>query len=77
MNVFTGTQTSHKGREYLLPLKMEFFTELFTSKRGSMARIWLAAHWEKKITKAHVFECNLEMTIKDIISPQVLYIALV
>ncbi|KAL7884241.1 hypothetical protein AOLI_G00070110 [Acnodon oligacanthus] len=50
---------------------MEFFTQLFTSKRGSLARIWLAAHWEKKITKAHVFECNLEMTIKDIISPQI------
>ncbi|XP_062854683.1 double-strand-break repair protein rad21-like protein 1 [Trichomycterus rosablanca] len=50
---------------------MEFFTQLFTSKRGSLARIWLAAHWEKKITKAHVFECNIEMTIKDIISPQI------
>ncbi|XP_072537174.1 double-strand-break repair protein rad21-like protein 1 [Salminus brasiliensis] len=48
-----------------------FFTQLFTSKRGTLARIWLAAHWEKKITKAHVFECNLEITIKDIISPQV------
>ncbi|XP_066501011.1 double-strand-break repair protein rad21-like protein 1 isoform X2 [Hoplias malabaricus] len=50
---------------------MEFFTQLFTSKRGTLARIWLAAHWEKKITKAHVFECNLEMTINDIISPQI------
>ncbi|XP_017551737.1 double-strand-break repair protein rad21-like protein 1 [Pygocentrus nattereri] len=50
---------------------MEFFTQLFTSKRGSLARIWLAAHWERKITKAHVFECNLEMTIKDIIYPQI------
>ncbi|XP_060786713.1 double-strand-break repair protein rad21-like protein 1 [Neoarius graeffei] len=49
---------------------MAFFTQLFTSKRGTLARIWLAAHWEKKITKAHVFECNLEATIEDIISPQ-------
>lgn len=52
---------------------MVFFTQLFTTKHGSLARIWLAAHWEKKITKAHVFECNLEMTIEDIISPQVTY----
>ncbi|MCJ8735302.1 hypothetical protein PDJAM_G00245260 [Pangasius djambal] len=50
---------------------MVFFTQLFTSKRGPLARIWLAAHWEKKITKAHVFECNLEATIEDIISPQI------
>ncbi|XP_026189038.1 double-strand-break repair protein rad21-like protein 1 [Mastacembelus armatus] len=49
---------------------MLFFTQLFTSKRGPLAKIWLAAHWEKKLTKAHVFECNLETTIKDIISPK-------
>ncbi|XP_036386717.1 double-strand-break repair protein rad21-like protein 1 [Megalops cyprinoides] len=48
-----------------------FYTQLFMSKRGPLAKIWLAAHWEKKITKAHVFECNLETTIKDIMSPQV------
>ncbi|CAB1336508.1 unnamed protein product [Coregonus sp. 'balchen'] len=50
---------------------MMFYTQLFTSKRGPLAKIWLAAHWERKITKAHVFECNLENTIKDIISPQI------
>uniref|UniRef100_A0A3B4G718 Rad21/Rec8-like protein N-terminal domain-containing protein n=1 Tax=Pundamilia nyererei TaxID=303518 RepID=A0A3B4G718_9CICH len=48
-----------------------FYTQLFTSKRGSLAKIWLAAHWEKKLTKAHVFECNLETTIREIISPKV------
>ncbi|CAI5648264.1 unnamed protein product [Oreochromis niloticus] len=50
---------------------MMFYTQLFTSKRGSLAKIWLAAHWEKKLTKAHVFECNLETTIREIISPKV------
>ncbi|XP_005810744.2 double-strand-break repair protein rad21 homolog [Xiphophorus maculatus] len=48
---------------------MMFFTQLFTSKRGPLAKIWLAAHWEKKLTKAHVFECNLETSIRDILSP--------
>ncbi|XP_012731020.2 double-strand-break repair protein rad21-like protein 1 isoform X2 [Fundulus heteroclitus] len=48
---------------------MMFFTQLFTSKRGPLAKIWLAAHWEKKLTKAHVFECNLETTIRDILNP--------
>ncbi|XP_030589877.1 double-strand-break repair protein rad21-like protein 1 [Archocentrus centrarchus] len=47
-----------------------FYTQLFTSKRGSLAKIWLAAHWERKLTKAHVFECNLETTIREIISPK-------
>ncbi|XP_028309386.1 double-strand-break repair protein rad21-like protein 1 [Gouania willdenowi] len=49
---------------------MLFYTQLFTSKRGPLAKIWLAAHWERKLTKAHVFECNLETSIRDIISPK-------
>ncbi|KFR12849.1 Double-strand-break repair protein rad21-like 1, partial [Opisthocomus hoazin] len=37
---------------------------------GPLAKIWLAAHWEKKLTKAHVFECNLETTVEKLISPK-------
>uniref|UniRef100_A0A3P8WZ99 RAD21 cohesin complex component like 1 n=1 Tax=Cynoglossus semilaevis TaxID=244447 RepID=A0A3P8WZ99_CYNSE len=47
-----------------------FYTQLFTSKRGPLAKIWLAAHWERKLTKTHIHECNLEKTIRDIISPK-------
>uniref|UniRef100_A0A3P9IZL3 Rad21/Rec8-like protein N-terminal domain-containing protein n=1 Tax=Oryzias latipes TaxID=8090 RepID=A0A3P9IZL3_ORYLA len=47
-----------------------FYTHLFTSKRGSLAKIWLAAHWEKRLTKPHVFECNLETTVREILSPK-------
>ncbi|XP_040048270.2 double-strand-break repair protein rad21-like protein 1 [Gasterosteus aculeatus] len=49
---------------------MIFFTQLFTSKRGPLAKIWLAAHWERKLTKDHIFECNLETTVRDMISPK-------
>ncbi|XP_055977532.1 double-strand-break repair protein rad21-like protein 1 [Sorex fumeus] len=48
-----------------------FYTQVLMSKRGPLAKIWLAAHWEKKLTKAHVFECNLEITIEKILSPKV------
>ncbi|TKC34625.1 hypothetical protein EI555_010418 [Monodon monoceros] len=48
-----------------------FYTHVLMSKRGPLAKIWLAAHWEKKLTKAHVFECNLEITIENILSPKV------
>ncbi|XP_078092306.1 double-strand-break repair protein rad21 homolog [Mustelus asterias] len=48
-----------------------FYAALFLSKRGPLAKIWLAAHWDKKLTKAHVFECNLETTVESIISPKV------
>ncbi|XP_070277566.1 double-strand-break repair protein rad21-like protein 1 isoform X2 [Myotis yumanensis] len=48
-----------------------FYTHVLMSKRGPLAKIWLAAHWEKKLTKAHVSECNLEIIIEKIISPKV------
>ncbi|XP_036101325.1 double-strand-break repair protein rad21-like protein 1 isoform X2 [Molossus molossus] len=48
-----------------------FYTHVLMSKRGPLAKIWLAAHWEKKLTKTHVSECNLEITIEKIISPKV------
>ncbi|XP_004585749.2 double-strand-break repair protein rad21-like protein 1 isoform X1 [Ochotona princeps] len=48
-----------------------FYTHVLMNKRGPLAKIWLAAHWERKLTKAQVFECNLEITIEKIISPKV------
>lgn len=48
-----------------------FYVNLLINKRGPLAKIWLAAHWEKKLTKAHIFECNLEATIQKILSPKV------
>uniref|UniRef100_A0A5F9CPB6 Syntaphilin n=1 Tax=Oryctolagus cuniculus TaxID=9986 RepID=A0A5F9CPB6_RABIT len=48
-----------------------FYTHVLMNKRGPLAKIWLAAHWERKLTKAQVFECNLEITIERIISPKV------
>uniref|UniRef100_A0A8C4TVQ4 RAD21 cohesin complex component like 1 n=1 Tax=Falco tinnunculus TaxID=100819 RepID=A0A8C4TVQ4_FALTI len=47
-----------------------FYLHLLINKRGPLAKIWLAAHWERKLTKAHVFECNLETTVEKIISPK-------
>ncbi|XP_048191277.1 double-strand-break repair protein rad21-like protein 1 [Perognathus longimembris pacificus] len=48
-----------------------FYTDVLLSKHGSLANVWLAAHWEKKLTKDHVFRCNIEKTIGKIISHKV------
>ncbi|ETE61770.1 Double-strand-break repair protein rad21-like protein 1, partial [Ophiophagus hannah] len=47
-----------------------FYMQLLMNKRGPLSKIWLAAHWDKKVTKAHIFECNLEDTIEKILSPK-------
>ncbi|XP_038605985.1 double-strand-break repair protein rad21-like protein 1 [Tachyglossus aculeatus] len=52
------------------PDKM-FSSHFLLSKRGPLAKIWLAAHLEGKLTKAQVFECNIEATIEKILSPKV------
>ncbi|XP_077109143.1 double-strand-break repair protein rad21-like protein 1 isoform X2 [Ranitomeya variabilis] len=48
-----------------------FYTSLLLGKRGILSKIWIAAHWEKKLTKAHIFECNLETAIQSIMAPKV------
>lgn len=48
-----------------------FYAHIVLSKKGPLAKVWLAAHWDKKLTKAHVFETDVEATVDNIISPKV------
>ena len=48
-----------------------FYAHFVLSKRGPLARIWLAAHWDKKLTKAQVCEINIEESVAGIIQPKV------
>ena len=49
-----------------------FYAHFVLSKKGPLARIWLAAHWDKKLTKAHVFETNIDSSVEAIMQPKVL-----
>ncbi|OQR71137.1 double-strand-break repair protein rad21-like [Tropilaelaps mercedesae] len=48
-----------------------FYAHFVLAKKGPLARIWLAAHWDKKLTKAHVFETNIESSVEGILQPKV------
>ena len=48
-----------------------FYTEAVLSKQGPLARIWLAAHWDKKLTKSVVFETDLETACESVVNPSV------
>ena len=48
-----------------------FYAHFVLSKKGPLAKIWLAAHWDKKLTKAHVFETNIDSSVEAIIQPKV------
>lgn len=48
-----------------------FYAHFVLTKKGPLARIWLAAHWDKKLTRAHVFETNIESSVEGILKPKV------
>ena len=47
-----------------------FYTHAIIKDKASLARIWLAAHFEKKLTKAEVFETNIEKSCEEIMFPE-------
>lgn len=49
-----------------------YYAHFILNKKGPLAKIWLAAHWDKKLTKAQIYETNIESTIETILEPQVL-----
>ncbi|KRZ29224.1 Double-strand-break repair protein rad21 -like protein, partial [Trichinella pseudospiralis] len=54
---------------FLRPVKM-FYAQYVLSKKGPLAKIWLAAHWEKKLTKAQIFETNIDRAVESILEPK-------
>ena len=54
-----------------------FYAHFVLAKKGPLARIWLAAHWDKKLTKAHVFETNIQKSVEDILNPKVGFVCFV
>jgi hypothetical protein len=40
-----------------------FFADFVLFKKGELGRIWLAAHWDKKLTKNQIFNTDIEALI--------------
>jgi hypothetical protein len=36
-----------------------FYSQFVFAKKGPLSRVWLAAHWDKKLTKTQIFQINL------------------
>jgi cohesin complex subunit SCC1 len=48
-----------------------FYAQFVLSKKGPLAKIWLAAHWEKKLSKTQIYETNVQDAVAEIIQPKV------
>ncbi len=40
-----------------------FFSEYVLSKTGPLAQIWLAAHWDKKLTRNQITETDINASV--------------
>lgn len=47
------------------------FTKHLLDQKHNLSKIWLAAHWEKKIKRPQIFEIDIEKTIQDMIEAEV------
>lgn len=48
-----------------------FFSTYVLTKKGPLAKIWLAAHWDKKLTRNEIRAIDLNQTIVQIVQPVV------
>uniref|UniRef100_A0A0N4ZYC0 Rad21_Rec8_N domain-containing protein n=1 Tax=Parastrongyloides trichosuri TaxID=131310 RepID=A0A0N4ZYC0_PARTI len=48
-----------------------FYTQFMLAKKGPLAKVWLAAHWEKKLSKAQVYETDVVDVVNEIMQPKV------
>eukprot|EP01132_Coremiostelium_polycephalum_P006732 gene6732-8348_t len=46
-----------------------FFSQIVLAKKGPLAKIWLAGHWDTKMTKTQIFKTNIPKSIKHILQP--------
>lgn len=53
-----------------------FYSETLLAKTGPLARVWLAANIERKLTKQNILQSNIESSVSTIISPDQAPIAL-
>ena len=38
-----------------------FYANYILAKKGILARVWLAAHWDRKLTKAQIRETGIQL----------------
>ncbi|KDQ21506.1 hypothetical protein BOTBODRAFT_25950 [Botryobasidium botryosum FD-172 SS1] len=53
-----------------------FYSEAILSRRGPLAKVWLAAHWERKLSKTQTLQTDIEQSVDAIMGQDVVPMAL-
>lgn len=46
-----------------------FYSQVILAKKGPLGKIWLAAHFDKKLTKQQIFSTDITASVKSILNP--------
>ncbi|KAF8514231.1 Rec8 like protein-domain-containing protein [Hysterangium stoloniferum] len=53
-----------------------FYSEAILSRRGPLAKVWLAAHWERKLSKTQTLQTDISQSVASIMGQEVEVMAL-
>lgn len=46
-----------------------FYSQVILARKGPLGKIWLAAHWDKKLSKTQIFNTDLTESVESILNP--------
>ena len=49
-----------------------FYSEFVLAKKGALGKVWLAAHWEKKLTRTQMSRSNIVEACASIIKVRIM-----
>ena len=55
---------------------IKFYSEAILSRRGPLAKVWLAAHWERKLSKTQTLQTDISQSVGAIMGQEVEVMAL-
>jgi cohesin complex subunit SCC1 len=44
-----------------------FYSDNILTRKGPLANIWLAAHWDRRLSKAQIIQTNIEGSVRDMV----------
>jgi hypothetical protein len=47
-----------------------FYSQLLLAKKGPLAKVWMAAHWDKKLTKQAIVSADIRTSAEQLKKPQ-------
>ena len=48
-----------------------FYSQVVLTKKGPLAKVWIAAHWEGKLTKQQILQVNLKEAANAVANPEI------